>query len=88
MPNQGTDTTLPALDLLRRIAARGADGLSRRELFDDGWPAHVVSRLLDALRSRGYVRFDSATCHWVASESGLRRAEQARVQEPLSLPRS
>jgi hypothetical protein len=83
MYNEAADSTPPALDLLRCIAARGADGMSRRELFDDGWPAHAAAHLLDALRSRGYVRLERTTSHWVASESGLRRAAEAWQAPPV-----
>jgi DNA-binding IclR family transcriptional regulator len=67
----------PALDLLRRIAACGANGISSRALFDDGLPTGVAAGLLDALRSRGYVRLDRTTGRWVATLSGVRRAERA-----------
>jgi hypothetical protein len=82
MPNIPQDP--PALDVLRRIAARGPDGLARRALFDDGWPTGVAAGLLDALRSRGYVRLDRATGRWVATLSGLRRAEQAAAPPTVS----
>jgi len=77
MPIRIDDTTPPALDLLRGIAASGADGVANRALNDEGWPAPAASRLLDALRSRGYVRFDPATARWVATEAGRRRVDQA-----------
>ena len=86
MPIRIDDTTPPALDLLRGIAASGTDGVSHRALFDDGWPARAASRLLDALRSRGYVRFDPATARWVATEAGRRRVDQAASAVATSRP--
>jgi DNA-binding IclR family transcriptional regulator len=76
------DSTTPALDLLRGIAAGGPDGIPHRALFENGLPAHVVSRLVEALRSRGYVRFEPLTGCWVATADGLRRLAGT------SLPRS
>jgi len=69
------DSTPPALGLLRHIAAQGTQGVAHREVFGDGWPGPVASRLLEALRSRGYVRFEPATCHWVVTHAGARRAD-------------
>ena len=74
----------PALDLLRRIAARGADGTSLRALFDDSFPTVVAAGLVDALRSRGYVRLDTNTGRWVATLAGVRRAEQAAARPTVS----
>ena len=85
MPIDPTDSTPPALGLLRCIAARGTDGMSHRQLFDDGWPSAVASRLLDALRSRGYVQFEPATGHWVATEAGARRADDPAARQPPPL---
>jgi hypothetical protein len=75
----------PALSLLQSIADRGMDGASHRELFDDGWDATVTSRLLAALRSRGYVHFDTAARRWVATESGARRAGETAGAAPHPL---
>jgi hypothetical protein len=75
MSIDSSDSTPPALGLLRRIAARGMDGMSHREVFDDGWPTPVASRLIDALRSRGYVQFEPVSGHWVATHAGARRAD-------------
>jgi len=86
MPPLSPDATTPALDLLRAIAVRGVDGAPHRTLFGDAVPAHVVSRLLDALRSRGYVTFDPVTGRWVATADGRRRAVEAQ-RVPPALPR-
>lgn len=80
-----SDPTPPALRLLRCIAVRGKDGMSHRELFDDGWATTVTSRLLDALRSRGYVHFDPASGRWVATQAGVRRAGEPARGAPRPL---
>ena len=72
-----SEPTLPALDLLRCVVTHGADGVSQRDLYDVGWTNGAATRLLDALRSRGYVRFDRVTSHWVATEDGVRRTDGA-----------
>ena len=77
-------STPPALGLLRRIAERGMDGMAHREVFDDGWPGPVASRLLEALRSRGYVQFEPATGHWVATRAGTRRADAPATEKPAA----
>jgi DNA-binding IclR family transcriptional regulator len=87
MVSHAPDSIPPALALLRRIAARGLDGLSHRALLDDGMPSPVASRLLDALRSRGYVRFDRTTGRWVATLSGARRVDQPPAKAPGTLSR-
>ena len=84
MPTDSSYSTPPALDLLRRIAARGTGGMSHREVFDDGWPTAVASRLLEALRSRGYVQFEPTTGHWVATHAGARRADAPATEEPVA----
>ena len=71
-----SESTLPALDLLQCVVTHGADGVSQRDLNDDGWTCGAATRLLDALRSRGYVQFDRVTSHWVATEAGVRRAAE------------
>jgi hypothetical protein len=85
MANEAPHTTTPALELLRRIAASGGDGMSHGAVFDNGLPGHAASKLVEALRSRGYVRFDRTTGHWVATLSGLRRADAVDVPAPPSL---
>ena len=74
MTTRDSESTLPALDLLRCVVTHGADGVPQRGLYDDGWTSGAAARLLDALRSRGYVHFDRVTGHWVATEAGVRRA--------------
>jgi DNA-binding IclR family transcriptional regulator len=94
MSTRSSETTTPALGLLRRIAARGTQGMSHRDVFEDGWPGPVASRLLEALRSRGYVQFDPATGHWVVTHAGARRAglpagvERAIEEPPPLTPRA
>jgi hypothetical protein len=78
MTTRHSESTLPALDLLRCVITHGADGVSQRGLYDDGWTSGAATRLLGALRSRGYVHFDRLTGHWVATEAGVRRAAEAR----------
>jgi hypothetical protein len=77
MTTRESEPTLPALDLLQCVVTHGADGVSQRALYDDGWTSGAATRLLDALRSRGYVRFDRVAGHWVATEDGVRRADGA-----------
>jgi DNA-binding IclR family transcriptional regulator len=84
MPTHSSETTPPAVGLLRRIAARGTDGMSHRAVFEDGWPGPVASRLLEALRSRGYVQFDPATGHWIVTHAGARRADVPAAGEPAT----
>lgn len=84
MTTRDSESTLPALDLLGCVAAHGADGVSQRGLYDDGWASGAATRLLDALRSRGYVHFDRVTGHWVATDAGVRRAAEARRRATLS----
>jgi hypothetical protein len=77
-----SDANPPALRLLRRICACGTDGVSHSQLVDDGWSTAVASRLLNALRSRGYAQLDPATGHWVATQAGARRAGDVATEEP------
>jgi DNA-binding IclR family transcriptional regulator len=86
MATQLEESIPPALDLLSGIVARGPGGVSQRALVDDGWPAPAVSHLLDALRSRGYVRFDPATARWVATGAGVRRVDEARSPAATGRP--
>jgi len=81
MTTRDSESTLPALDLLRCVITHGAYGVSQRGLSDDGWTSGAATRLLDALRSRGYVHFDRVTGRWVATDAGVRRAAEARRAE-------
>jgi hypothetical protein len=77
MTTRDSESTLPALDLLRCVVTHGADGVSQRGIYDDGWTTPAATRLLGALRSRGYIQFDRVTGHWVATEAGIQRAADA-----------
>ena len=68
---------LPALALLRCVAGHGGAGVSRGELAAEGWSPRSVSVPLHALRSRGYVVYDSISEHWIATPAGRTRVEDS-----------
>ena len=63
----------PALDVLRCLVAGEDRGMTRADLAAAGWPTRSVTEPLNALRSRGYVVYESGSERWRATAAGRRR---------------
>ena len=82
--SDSSTTGRPALDVLRCLVVHAEEGMTRTDLAAVGWPTRSVTEPLHALRSRGYVVYDSGSERWRATAAGRRRlaAEVAEDAHP------